>query len=106
MGLVRGMSTTSTRKRKQSPKSTNAAHDKFLMKMGAHPSQRGKTSGVNSIPSYKTRETVPLSNKIEKIVYRIANAPSGAVEVGQIYNKGPLQVISKNDDLNAGKRRA
>ncbi len=79
--------------------------------MGAHPSQRGKTSGVNSIPSYKTRETVPLSNKIVPIdPYQGLSreekiAATQNVPLGQMYNKGGLQVIGKNDDLSAGRRR-
>ena len=43
MHLVRGMTTTSTRKRKQNRKpgqaQAQAAHDAWLRQMGVHPSQ-------------------------------------------------------------------
>jgi hypothetical protein len=79
--------------------------------MGAHPDQRGRTTGVNKIPSYKTTETAPLSNRImfidpkqgmtpeEKIAY------TRTVQLGQMYNKGGLQVVGREDDINTGKRR-
>lgn len=118
MGMIRGLTTTSTRKRKQSLKSsskrTSAAieHDKWLRKMGAHPDQRGRTTGVNSIPSYKTREAPALSNRVVPIdpyqgmsaAEKIAATQS--VELGQLYNKGGIQVIGKSDNAAAGKRRA
>ena len=71
MHLVRGMSTTSTRKRKQKRQpghaKSQAAHDAWLKKMGVHPSQlkhKEKSSG-SSIPDYSsTRSAIPTSDKV------------------------------------------
>ena len=46
---------------------SRAEHDKYLMKMGAHPSQRTakNTSSGNTIPDYKAHQgTVSCSNNI------------------------------------------
>jgi hypothetical protein len=111
MGLVRGMTTTRATKQKKNLKRPSNDHEVFLKRMGAHPDQRGRTTGVNKIPSYKTTETAPLSNRImfidpkqgmtpeEKIAY------TRTVQLGQMYNKGGLQVVGREDDINTGKRR-
>lgn len=110
MGIVPGLTTINTKKRKKTFKK-NEAHEKWLMQMGAHPSQRKKKTGINSIPSYKTRETLPTSDKIMPIdPYQGLSreekiAATQNVQLGQAYNKGGLQVIGKNDDLSAGRRR-
>ena len=59
MHLVRGMTSINTRKRRSKKKpghaEAQAKHDKWLMKMGVHPSQLKKkdmSSGA-SIPDYK-----------------------------------------------------
>ena len=89
----------------------SAEHEKWLMRMGAHPSQLKKAKGINTIPSYKTRETLPTSDKIMPIdPYQGLSreekiAATQNVQLGQIYNKGGLQVIGKNDDLSSGRRR-
>ena len=46
---------------------SRAEHDKWLMKMGAHPSQRSKTrpTGINKIPDYKAHQgTAGCSNNM------------------------------------------
>ena len=60
MHLVRGMTTTSTKKRKQKgmtarDKQAKVEHDKWLRKMGVHPEQLAKREkvAVNKIPDYK-----------------------------------------------------
>lgn len=110
MGIVPGLTTINTKKRKKTFKK-NEAHEKWLMQMGAHPSQRKKKTGINSIPSYKTRETLPTSDKIMPIdpyqgmttEEKIAHTRS--VQLGQMYNKGALQVLGRQDDITKGRRR-
>jgi len=112
MSLVRGLTTTRTKKRKPSKSSkSNEEHEKWLMKMGAHPSQRTKKSGINAIPDYKTRKTLPTSDAIMPIdPYQGLSteekiAATREVQLGQMYNKGGLQVMSKQDDITKGRRR-
>jgi hypothetical protein len=95
-------------------KAPSQEHEDFLMKMGAHPSQRSSVgvTGINPIPNYKTRETFPTSDVIMPIdPYQglsVAEkiAATRSVNLGQMYNKGGLQVISKNDDPTTGRRRS
>ena len=67
------MTTTkyNSKKNKRTPNErewqSRAEHDKYLMKMGAHPSQRTakNTSSGNTIPDYKAHQgTVSCSNNI------------------------------------------
>jgi hypothetical protein len=67
------MTTTkyNSKKNKRTPNErelqSRAEHDKYLMKMGAHPSQRTakNTSSGNTIPDYKEHQgTVSCSNNI------------------------------------------
>jgi hypothetical protein len=73
MHLVRGLSSINTKKRKKNKpvgwQKAEAAHEKWLMKRGIHPSQlkdKEKSSG-NKIPSYKVHREVPTSDVICKI---------------------------------------
>ena len=74
MHLVRGMTTTSTKKRKVNRQpgwqATQAKHDKWLRAMGVHPDQlktEKKSSGQN-IPNYAASSyTVPTSDRITPI---------------------------------------
>lgn len=73
MGLVRGMSTTSTRKRKTKKKTASQIqaekdHEKFLKKIGVGKTElptnnQGKRVGIHEIPDYSTKrvtsDTVP-----------------------------------------------
>lgn len=72
MHLVRGMTTTSTKKRKQKgmtarDKQAKVEHDKWLRKMGVHPEQLAKREkvAVNKIPDYKKdSRSLPTSDRI------------------------------------------
>jgi hypothetical protein len=74
MHLVRGMTTTSTRKRKtkRTPgwQKAQAEHDAWLRKMGVHPNQlktKEKSSGT-SIPDYsENRSAIPTSDRVTAI---------------------------------------
>lgn len=74
MHLVRGMTTTSTRKRKtkRTPgwQKAQAEHDAWLRKMGVHPDQlktKEKSSGA-SIPNYaETRSKLKTSDRVGPI---------------------------------------
>lgn len=51
----------------QKEQKSREEHDKYLMKMGAHPSQRSKKpiTGINKIPDYKAHQgTAQCSNNI------------------------------------------
>lgn len=72
MHLVRGMSTISTKKRKQkgitaADRAAKVEHEKWLRKMGVHPEQlatREKVA-VNQIPDYKRdNRSLPTSDRI------------------------------------------
>tara|TARA_B100001287_G_scaffold268651_1_gene265172 strand:- start:890 stop:1246 length:357 start_codon:yes stop_codon:yes gene_type:complete len=104
MHLVRGMTTTSTRKRKQNRKpgqaQAQAAHDAWLRKMGVHPSQlkhKEKSSGA-SVPNYSaTSSGVKTSDVVVPIAgKRKANEYSGDYIVG-------LATMHKSNIVPVGK---
>lgn len=72
MHLVRGMSTISTKKRKQkgitaADRAAKVEHEKWLRKMGVHPEQLAKREkvAINQIPDYKRdSRTLPTSDRI------------------------------------------
>ena len=72
MHLVKGMSTTSTKKRKQkgitaADRAAKVEHEKWLRKMGVHPEQLAKREkvAVNEIPDYKRdSRSLPTSDTI------------------------------------------
>lgn len=72
MHLVRGMSTISTKKRKQkgitaADRAAKVEHEKWLRKMGVHPEQLAKREkvAVNEIPNYKRdSRSLPTSDRI------------------------------------------
>ena len=120
------MTTTNTSKRKKSKKSqkqkqSDIAHDKWLRKMGAHPDQRkgdkcyGSTTGSKpvGVGSTPASPAIPLSNKIVaidnsgKLDTEVKMMYSSQYVVGQAYNKGGTQVLSKQEanDPSTGKRR-
>ena len=78
MGLVRGMTTTNTRKRKAKKKTARqiqaeADHEKFLKKMGVGKTKlptnkKGERTGIYDIPDYSTERVT--SDEIP------ANAPA------------------------------
>ena len=72
MSLVRGMTTTSTKKRKAkgvtaADRKAQLEHDKWLRKMNVHPEQLAtqKKQPVNEIPDYRQdSRALPTSDKI------------------------------------------
>lgn len=90
-------------------------HEAWLRKQGVHPEQlaerkRRRNVTLVTIPDYSVEKALPLSDSVEKIAY--ANEKdwqyaSSKYTVGQLYNKGGIQVISKVDaaDPATGKRR-
>lgn len=101
--------------KKQISEQKRLEHDKWLRKQGVHPEQlasnrKKRKVQINSIPSYKTDNALPLSNSIESISYSNEKDWQGTSKqyvVGQLYNKGGLQVMSVSDtnDPATGKRR-
>ena len=82
MHLVRGMTSTNTRKRKQkgltqADRDAQAAHDKWLRERGVHPDQlkaslphdaKGRRLGVYEMPDYSARSnTAPTSDRIAPV---------------------------------------
>jgi len=72
MSLVRGMTTTNTKKRKAkgitaADRKAQVDHDKWLRKMGVHPEQLANREkvAVNTIPDYKKdSRSLPTSDTI------------------------------------------
>ncbi len=114
------MSTTNTKKRKQNKTKrqlqADIDHNKWLKKMGVSNQRSVSVSGLGpegrKFESYHS-DQIPLSNKIvniksnkmvdteTKLLY------SSRYVVGQAYNKGGIQVLSREetDDPATGKRR-
>ena len=108
-------------KKTKRQKKADAAHDKWLRKMGAHPDQRkgdkcyGSTTGSKpvSVGSTPASPAIPLSNKIVaidnggKLDSNTKLQHSSKYVVGQAYNKGGYQVLSAKEanDPSTGKRR-
>ena len=110
MHLVRGLTSINTRKRRLNKKpghaEAQAKHDKWLMKMGVHPSQLKKkdmSSGA-SIPDYKaTRPSIPTSDRITAIQgKRKANVYSGDYITGlATMHKSNTVPVGRGDDAKA-----
>ena len=118
------MSTTNTKKRKQNKSKrqlkADIEHDKWLRKMGITDNrsvaQPGSVSGLGpegrKFESYHSDQP-PLSNKIvpiepkKTIDTETKMRYSSRYVVGQAYNKGGIQVLSRNEtkDPSTGKRR-
>lgn len=119
------MSTNKSKVKGKKPANTaakraaDAAHDKWLMERGLHPSQRDMQQAFKGrrkidVPSLKVEENYPLSNKIEangidrSIMSNLHKEPAAvqqaildkAKRVAPLYNKGGLQLITNSDDLN------
>lgn len=98
---------------RKSLQKAHADHEKFLRSMGVKGT--GKKYRMK-IPSYKcdTTNLPETTNQITKIVTKKSLAAEEKIRatqnytLGQAYNKGGLQVISKSDaaDPATGKRRA
>ena len=104
-------------KKTKRQKQADAAHDKWLRKMGAHPDQRKGDSSKSVAKSlsmdFTTSSTIPLSNNIVaidnsgKLDSNTKLQHSSKYVVGQAYNKGGYQVLSAKEanDPSTGKRR-
>ena len=104
MHIVRGMTTTSTKKRKQNrnpgQSKAQAVHDAWLKKMGVHPTQlkgKEKSSGA-SIPNYsETSSDIKTSDVVVPIAgKRKAKEYSGDYIVG-------LATMHKSNIVPVGK---
>gem|GEM_PF-3589941 len=105
-------------------RAADAAHDKWLMERGLHPSQRDLQRAFKgrykvALPDLKVEENVPLSNKIDEnglargVMHNLHKEKpevqeaimAKAKRIAPLYNKGGLQVITDNDDLTTlGKK--
>ena len=111
MHLVRGMTTTSTRKRKskkpnQSQLAAQAKHDKWLRKMGVHPDQlkTKEKSSVHSVPNYsEDRPKISTSDVICAIApKKKRNEYTGDYIVGiATMHKSNLVPVGRGDDVKA-----
>ena len=107
MHMVRGLSTTNTRRRKQKRKpgdaQLRAAHDQWLRKKGVHPEQlktKEKRSGY-SVPNYtETRQTIPTSDTIVPIeTTRKRNVYTGDYIIGiATLHKSNLVPVGRGDN--------
>jgi len=105
---------TNRRQRDKEPTKAQIEHDKWLHKMGLHPEQLAAKKNKHQVamPSYKTEETVKLSNKIgngyktasvidnlhkEKVDVQ-AQIIRKASRVAPIYNKGGYQFVTDGTD--------
>jgi len=81
-----------------------AAHDKFLRSHGIDPNRKPRLRGVErekyERPDDPTSGTVPANGPRGR-----AHTPSGGRIIGQVYNKGPLMVLSNKSELANSKRR-
>ena len=122
MHLVGPWMTTSNTKKRKSKKTkrqlkADIEHDKWLHKMGINvgvvstaSTAVSKTASLGSNPS---TNAIPLSNKIvpieskKTIDIETKMRYSSRYVVGQAYNKGGIQVLSRNEtkDPSTGKRR-
>ncbi len=106
MHLARGFTTTNTKRRKQNKKpgweKAQKEHEAYLMKMGAHPSQRKGNKFTNA---YKRTESliregsgVPCSNLITNInVKKTENTYTGDFITGiATMHKSNLVPVNKN----------
>ena len=104
MHLVRGMTTTSTRKRKKNRNpnqlQAQAAHDKWLRKMGVHPDQlKHKEKSIGKgVPNYSSEcQSVSTSDHIGPIEgKRAANIYSGDYIIG-------LATMHKSNTVPVGR---
>lgn len=105
-------------------RAADAAHEKWLMDRGLHPSQRKlqhafKGSRKIETPDLKVQENAPLSNKIEAnglargVMHNLhkerpevqAAILEKASRVAPLYSKGPYQYITDSTDLTTvGKK--
>lgn len=86
-----------------------AEHDKYLMKMGAHPSQRnaGNTCSGNKIPDYKVHQgSVRCSNNIVGIAPKKAEQQYTGNELAGIGMLHKSNMVPVRKDSNDAKEIA
>jgi len=115
MGLVRGMTTTNTRKRKAKKKTARqlqaeADHEEFMKKMGVGKSKlptnaKGERTGIYDIPNYSTErvtsDNIPAHGPAKERVQYTGDEIAGIVTT----HKSNLMPI-RRDNKNAAKDAA
>jgi len=115
MGLVRGMTTTNTRKRKAKKKTARqlqaeADHEEFMKKMGVGKSKlptnaKGERTGIYDIPDYSTErvtsDNIPAHGPAKERVQYTGDEIAGIVTT----HKSNLMPI-RRDNKNAAKDAA
>lgn len=83
---------------------TQVEHDKFLRSHGIDPQRKPILRGVEPTryerPPDPTSDMIPANGPVGR-----AHTPSGGRIIGQVYNKGPLMVLSHKSELANAKRR-
>ena len=106
--------TTNHKRRKKSRKMTKkmeealSKHEKFLKKMGVSSNPIVKKPSPLKLDEPKNRSTYEsIGDGVGNGFVKTRHALSGDYIIGQAYNKGNLQVLSKTDsaDASTGKRR-
>lgn len=116
MHLVRGMTSTNNRKRKQkgltqADRDAKLAHDKWLRERGVHPEQlkaalphnaKGRRLGVYEMPDYSVRvETAPTSDRIAPVAgKRKENVYTGdeLAGIGMLHKSNLVPVRKDSND--------
>lgn len=108
MHLARGLTTTNTKKRKQFRKpgwqKAHDEHNAYLMKMGAHPSQRTKenTKSGNKVPDYRIHQGSALcsNNIIGSTAKRKENRYTGdeLIGIGVLHKSNSVPIRKDSND--------
>ena len=85
----------------------NADHEKWLRSMGVDKPWKPKRESLKLASEKKSERYQSVGNGIGNGYVKTTSAISGDYIIGQAYNKGNLQVLSKTDsaDASTGKRR-
>lgn len=118
MGLVRGMTTTNTRKRKAKKKTASQIqaekdHEQFLKKMGIGKTKlptnaQGKRTGIHDIPDYGvqrvTSDTVP-SNGTQRDKQRYTGDEIMGITLNHKSNYEPVRRDNKKAAVDSAQMR-
>jgi len=118
MSLVRGMTTTSTRKRKAKKKTANQIqaekdHAAFLKRMGVGKTElptdkQGKRAGLNEIPDYSvervTSDRIPASGPAKERVQYTGNEIMG-ITLNHKSNYEPVRRDNKKAAVDSAQMR-
>ncbi len=88
----------------------NAAHDKFLRKMGVDPAKKPTLRGavphpLESASGNRQQSDYRLSDSVPGNGSRMKNKPRSNLPVAQVYHKGPIMVVTDMSTLDGSKRR-